>query len=102
MENRRIDDGLTRGNGVEIVVDGEGLLAYEGETIAAAMLAVGRRIFRRTSSGEARGVYCGMGVCFDCVMVVNGTPNIRACQTRVNAGMTVRTQVGDGEWEPPL
>ncbi len=102
MEDRRIDDGLTRGNAVEIVVDGEGLRAYEGETIAAALLAAGRRIFRRTSSGAPRGVYCGMGVCFDCVMVVNGTPNIRACQTLVNAGMTVRTQAGDGEWAPRL
>lgn len=99
MENHRIDDGLTRGSAIRILIDGEELQAYEGETIAAALLAAGRRILRRTSTGEPRGVYCGMGVCFDCVMTVNGTPNTRACQTRVEAGMTVRTQVGDGEWE---
>lgn len=98
MDDRRINDGLTRGNSVEIMVDGEGVRAYEGETIAAALLADGRRICRRTSTGEPRGVYCGMGVCFDCVMVVNGSPNTRTCQTRVEAGMTVQTQTGDGEW----
>jgi predicted molibdopterin-dependent oxidoreductase YjgC len=102
MDDRRIQDGIARGRAVKIEVDGELLRAYEGETVAAALLAAGRRIFRRTPSGEPRGVYCGIGVCFDCVMVVNGMPNSRACQTRVSTGMTVRTQTGDGEWAPQL
>jgi predicted molibdopterin-dependent oxidoreductase YjgC len=99
MEDRRIQDGIARGRAIEIEVDGEMLRAYQGETVAAALLAAGRQGLRRTPRrGDARGVYCGMGVCFDCVMTVNGVPNIRTCQTRVSAGMIVRTQIGDGEW----
>ncbi len=101
MEDRRIQNGIQRGGAVDIEIDGEALRAYEGETIAAALLAAGRQSFRRTARrGEPRGVYCGMGVCFDCVMTVNGIPNVRTCQTRVSAGMIVRTQMGDGEWTP--
>lgn len=101
MHDQRIQDGITRGKAVDIEVDGEMLRAYEGETVAAALLAAGRHSLRRTSRfGEPRGVYCGMGVCFDCVMIVNGIPNVRTCQTRVGTGMTVRTQTGDGEWAP--
>lgn len=101
MDDRRIQDGIARGRPVDIEVDGEMLRAYEGETVAAALLAMGRQSLRRTPRrGEPRGVYCGMGVCFDCVMTINGIPNVRTCQTRVSAGMTVRTQTGDGEWAP--
>lgn len=99
MEDRRIQDGVERGGAVDIEIEGEMLRAYEGETIAAALLAAGKHSFRRTARrGEPRGVYCGMGVCFDCVMTVNGIPNVRTCQARVSAGMIVRTQMGDGEW----
>ncbi len=101
MEDRRIRDGIVRGAAVDIDVDGEKLRAYEGETVAAALLATGRHAFRHTARrGEPRGVYCGMGVCFDCVMQINGIANVRTCQTRVSAGMSVRTQMGDGEWTP--
>lgn len=101
MDDRRIQDGIARGRPVDVEVDGEVLRAYEGETVAAALLAMGRLSLRRTARhGEPRGVYCGMGVCFDCVMTINGIPNVRTCQTRVSAGMTVRTQTGDGEWTP--
>jgi len=99
MGDARIQDGLARGPALEIEVDGQMLRAYDGETVAAALFAAGRQSLRRTSRlGEPRGVYCGMGVCFDCVMTVDGVPNVRTCQARVRAGMTVRTQIGDGEW----
>lgn len=101
MDDRRIQGAITRGASIDIEVDGRTLRAYEGETIAAALLATGRQSLRRTARrGEPRGLYCGMGVCFDCVMIVDGVPNIRTCQTRVTAGIVVRTQIGDGEWGP--
>ncbi|MFH2037980.1 MAG: 2Fe-2S iron-sulfur cluster-binding protein, partial [Chloroflexota bacterium] len=47
-----------------------------------ALLASGRIVFRLTSNrGEARGLYCGMGICYECIVTVNGRPNVRACQT---------------------
>ena len=94
-ENRaRIDGAVLRGQTVEIVVDGNPVVAYEGETIAAALIAAGRRALRITPMGEARGLYCGMGVCFECVMTVDGRANVRTCQMPVRAGMRVQSQGG--------
>ena len=98
-DDRRVAGGLTRGPEVEIVVDGQPVRAFEGETVAAALLAGGRRALRTTARRhEPRGVYCGIGVCFDCVMTVDGIPNVRTCQTPVRAGMRVESQPGDGRW----
>ena len=49
---------------------------------------------RHTVGGEPRGVFCGMGVCFDCLVVVDGVPNTRACTTWVRDGMQVARQEG--------
>ena len=101
--DRRIDGALERGLGIELVVDGATLSAFEGETVAAAILAAGRRLLRQTARrGEPRGIYCGIGVCFDCVMTIDGRPNVRACQTPARAGMRVESQRGDGTWEGNL
>lgn len=98
-EDRRLKGAVTRGCEIEIVVDGRPVLAYEGETVAAALMAAGHRVLRTTSRRrEPRGLYCGMGVCFECVMTVDGRPNVRTCQTRVHPGMRVQTQMGDGTW----
>jgi hypothetical protein len=72
--------------------------AYLGESVAAAMLADGSGEFatRTTRGGETRGVFCGMGVCFDCLVVVDGVPGTRACMTWVRAGMVVSRQDGPG------
>lgn len=86
---------VARGEPFTIDVDGIAFSAFEGETVAAVMLAVGRRTLRRTARFEMpRGVYCGMGTCFDCLMVVDGMPNVRACQTPARPGMKVETQTG--------
>ena len=91
--NRRIQAGVKRGKCFEIEVDGERILAYEGETIAAALLAAGKRICRKTTKRkEPRGVYCGMGVCFECIMIVDGKPNTRVCQTLAAPNCKVQTQ----------
>ena len=80
--------------------DGQELHAVEGQTVAAALLAAGRRVWRTTTRcGEPRGLFCGMGVCFDCLVQVDGRPNVRACQTLVAEGMRVETQRGAGTWE---
>ena len=92
------------GNRVTLMVDGEPVEAIEGEPIATALLAAGRREFRRTTQrNEPRGVFCALGRCTDCVMIVNGQPNVRTCVTPANDGMIVETQVGLGRWgdEPP-
>lgn len=95
----RSADGVTRGPQIEIVVDGQPMQAFEGESVAAALLANGDRTLRMTARlHEPRGMYCGIGVCFDCVMTVDGRPNVRTCQTQVRAGMRVETQRGDGTW----
>ena len=75
--------GIERGIAFELLLDGEPVLAYPGETIAAALLASGRRALRRTAlRHDPRGVYCAMGVCGECAMVVNGQPGVRTCVTR--------------------
>lgn len=91
--------GAAQGDAVEIVVDGQLLSALSGQSIAVALLASGRHWFRTSARrGEPRGPYCNIGMCFDCVMTVDGQPNVRTCQSVVVAGMRVQTQAGDGEW----
>lgn len=83
------------GPAVEITVDGESVEALPGQTVAAALMATGRESWRTTRGAEKpRGVFCGIGACFDCLVVVNGTPDVRACQRTVSAGDEISTQVG--------
>jgi predicted molibdopterin-dependent oxidoreductase YjgC len=88
----RITEGIRRGQPFEIDVDGKRISVYEGESIAAALLASGIHTLRHTAkSGAPRGMFCGMGVCFECAMIVNGVSNVRTCVTLVEPGMQVRT-----------
>ncbi|MBF0280121.1 MAG: (2Fe-2S)-binding protein [SAR324 cluster bacterium] len=76
------------------------MLAYEGETIAAVLIAGGRRIFNRSPKiNRNRGIYCGIGLCYECVMVVDGIPNRRACRQLATPGCRVESQAGLGPWE---
>jgi len=89
---------VSRGETITIEVDGEPMAAHLGETVAGALMAEGRRVFRETfRRSRPRGLYCGMGVCFDCLVVIDGQPNNRACMTYVTDGMKVATQKGWGE-----
>lgn len=74
-----------------VTVDGEPALAYPGETVATVLLALGRRAFRHTPHGAPRGLFCGMGVCYDCLVTVDGQPDVRACVTAVQPGMAIET-----------
>jgi hypothetical protein len=99
LVDRRVEDGLQRGRAVEVVLDGRRIPAFEGESVAAALLGAGTRVLRTTGRHKApRGLYCGMGVCFECVMTVDGRPNVRTCQTPVRDGMRIETQKGEGRW----
>ncbi|AZC14690.1 MULTISPECIES: (2Fe-2S)-binding protein [unclassified Microbacterium] len=101
MSGRRLPGhGLERGRPVDIVVDGVAVTAYEGESVAAAVMAAETLALRLTEGGAPRGYFCGMGVCFDCTMVVDGVPQTRTCMTWVREGMTVEHQVGAGAGEP--
>jgi predicted molibdopterin-dependent oxidoreductase YjgC len=80
---------------VEIVVDGRPAVARRGDTVAAALLACGQLAFRTTVvSGAARAPYCMMGVCFDCLVTIDGHPNQQACMVRVHDGMRIESQQG--------
>jgi sarcosine oxidase subunit alpha len=82
-----------RGEQITVQIDGQAVTAYDGETIAAVLLTEGKRICRHTlKTGEPRGVFCGMGICYDCLVTVNGEPNVRACLTPLTNGMAIETR----------
>lgn len=84
---------------VTITVNGKEMKAREGEVIAAALIANDQSVFRYTAKrGTPRSIFCGIGRCTDCVMTVDGIPNIRTCVTTVKDGMTIETQKGIGQW----
>jgi predicted molibdopterin-dependent oxidoreductase YjgC len=77
----------------ELTVDGEPLRAPAGQSLAAALFGAGRPTLRRSPAGEPRGVYCGIGVCQECRVHVEGRGVVRACVTPVATGMRVTTDV---------
>ncbi|MCX6429979.1 MAG: (2Fe-2S)-binding protein [Actinobacteria bacterium] len=82
---------------VEFTFDGKKVIAISGQTLAGALLEQGVRTLRKTRiKGIPRGVFCGIGICFDCLVVIDGLPNQRACLTEVRDGLTVETQDGLG------
>lgn len=85
---------------IQFTIDGKPYTAYEGDMIAAALLANDIKTFRYTKhQHKPRGIYCGIGRCTDCIMTVDGIPNVRTCVTPVKEGMTIETQVGSGKWK---
>jgi len=93
-------DAITAGEPVTITVDGRAIEARRGQTLGAALLANGVRVLRRTRrEGRPRGLYCAMGICYDCVVTVNGRPGTRACMTPVEPGMQVVLPVRFGTGE---
>jgi predicted molibdopterin-dependent oxidoreductase YjgC len=80
---------------IALSIDGKTIEAREGDNVAAALLAAGVTVARTTPVSEAaRGPYCMMGVCFDCLMEIDGIGSRQACLVPVRAGMVVRTQHG--------
>ena len=103
MNNNRIIHHQILGNlpqckWVKITVDGKRIKAREGETIAAALIAAGVKVFRYSvKREEPRSLFCAIGRCTDCVMIVNNRPNVRTCVTLVENGMKIETQKGLGK-----
>ncbi|PTE06898.1 2Fe-2S iron-sulfur cluster-binding protein, partial [Mesorhizobium helmanticense] len=93
-----------------ITIDFEGarVEARAGESLAAALTAHGVNVFRTTRCAAERGLFCGMGVCQDCLVEVDGKPNQRACMTKVDRPLTVRREaharplMPSGQGHPPV
>lgn len=95
IEQHPILGGFPKGKLVSFTFDGKTMEGYEGEPIAAALKAAGIGTFRYTKKEhKPRGVFCAIGRCTDCVMVVDGQPNVRTCITLLKEGMKVQTQDG--------
>lgn len=90
----KLGDSVARAT-VSFLFEGHIVVAREGETVAAALLANGAGHFRTTPVGaQPRAAYCMMGVCFECLVTIDGRPNRQACMTTVADGMTVARQQG--------
>jgi predicted molibdopterin-dependent oxidoreductase YjgC len=80
---------------IAIEFEGQPVTAQEGDTVAAALLRAGYWTFRMTAvNGRPRGPFCMMGVCFDCLVEIDGLANCQACMTDVQAGMRIKRQQG--------
>ena len=96
---RRLEDARA-----EVIFDFEGrtVTAREGESVAAALIAAGLRGFRATPvSGASRAPWCMMGICFDCLVEIDGLASRQACMVQVQPGMQVRRQRGAKSLEAP-
>jgi predicted molibdopterin-dependent oxidoreductase YjgC len=88
----------TSGESVAFTLDGKPMTARGGDSVAAALLANGVAHCRTTPvSGSPRAPYCMMGVCFDCLVTIDGVGNKQGCLVPVRAGMAVQTQIGKRE-----
>lgn len=76
---------------VRISVNGVAVTAPEGTMVSAAVAIACAGVFRRSVTGEARAPLCGMGICFECRVTIDGRPHVRSCQELCRSGMEVRT-----------
>ena len=74
---------------IRLTIDGESVMTQAGDTVAAALLAHSGNASRETGKGSPRTAFCMMGVCFDCLVEIDGRPNVQACMTQVREGMVV-------------
>jgi sarcosine oxidase subunit alpha len=89
MDDLRIST-IKRKEKVTLSVNGKDVPAYKGETILAALMAAGYKTLKKSPlEKNPRGALCGMGVCFECIVTVNGIPNIRSCMTEVEDNMEI-------------
>lgn len=78
---------------VSFSFEGQTLETAKGDSVAAALAVTGHRHLRNSVvSAEPRGIYCMIGTCFDCLVEVNGVPNVQACRTTVQDGMVICRQ----------
>ncbi|HIJ55458.1 MAG TPA: FAD-dependent oxidoreductase [Deltaproteobacteria bacterium] len=97
--NKRFEAGVARGKAIAVKINGVNIRAHEGESIGAVLTASGvRKIRYAPHPHDPRGLYCGMGSCYGCLVTVGGQPNIRACVTPVESGMEITLQDGFGKF----
>jgi aerobic-type carbon monoxide dehydrogenase small subunit (CoxS/CutS family) len=85
-------ENIERGEPFTIQVDGESVMAYHGETLAAVILAAGKLTMRKTFKGrKGRGYYCGMGICHECLVELEDGTKVRSCQTLAKPSMEIKT-----------
>ncbi len=86
-----------KGKRVEFTFDGRTLEGFEGEPISVALRSEGVLVHHYTTRrNEPRGVFCAIGRCTDCIMIVDGVPNIRTCVEPLKEGAVIQTQIGKG------
>jgi hypothetical protein len=79
---------------ISFFFNGEKFAGTQGQSIAAALIAAGQRELRRTRFGEEpRSIFCCIGICFDCVVTVNGVANQRACLIEISDEMKVESSL---------
>ncbi len=94
-DNLRITS-ISRRPAIHICVNGRMITATPGETVLAALTAAGLRVLKKSNvCGDARGPFCGMGVCYECLVTINGVPKQRSCMIEVEDNMEILT------YEPP-
>ena len=86
-----VDDENATVRLVDVSVDGTAVRVATGTSVAAAVAVAGTTSFRRSPTAMPRGPVCGMGICFECRLEVDGRPGVRSCMTVVSDGMRVRT-----------
>ena len=90
---KRLGTSASRGERIAVTVDGEPTMAFDGESIATLLLAAGYRGVRLAGDGSWRAPYCNMGVCFECVVMVDSRAGVRACMTPARDGMSIERRV---------
>ncbi|MEN8154158.1 MAG: (2Fe-2S)-binding protein [Acidobacteriota bacterium] len=92
MEDLRIDS-IERKEKVTIKVNGEDVTAYMGETLLAALIASGYKSLKKSPVlKESRGGLCGMGVCYECLVTLDGAKNVRSCMQDIRPGMEIEIE----------
>jgi len=82
--------GIDRRAAITILVNGRSITATPGETVLAALTAAGFKTLKKSNvRGEARGPFCGMGVCYECLVTINGAPKQRSCMVEVAENMEI-------------
>ena len=81
---------------IQLHIDGQPVEVPPGTVVAAAVARVGRTRFRRSVGGWPRGPVCGMGICFECRVTIDGRTQCRSCQILCADGMEVRTDAEEG------
>ncbi|MEJ2221061.1 MAG: (2Fe-2S)-binding protein [Desulfobacterales bacterium] len=97
IDEHPILETFEKGKKIQFTFDGQPMEGFEDEPIAIALRSNGVLIHRYTTRrNEPRGMFCAIGRCTDCIMVVDGKPNIRTCVEPLKDGMKVETQHGNG------